>query len=283
MFSSNTESMTDGEQFISAEDLIAQHFQPEQAYALFLDIDGTISEFHVDPQQSYIPKHTLKVLENLQQHYPIIAVTGRSVSDAYRLFSPLDLAIAGTHGLEIQLSQQSDIQHPKHYLNFDDLYSDIEQACRDYPALLLERKKYAVAIHYRSQPDLEPHVKNIAQALLEKYSALKLNLGKCVVELILAQADKGQAIATLYTQLDLNGVTPIFIGDDVTDESGFKIINDLGGISIKIGSGATHAKYRFKSVQNTLRFIELFLAFFNKNKTRQSHVLTTDGEITCLN
>jgi trehalose 6-phosphate phosphatase len=45
------------------------------------------------------------------------------------------------------------------------------------------------------------------------------------------------------------GRTPVFIGDDLTDEAGFTVVNELGGVSIKVGTGPTEAMQRLASVE----------------------------------
>src|SRR5690606_39763912 len=67
---------------------------------LFLDIDGTISEFHPDPAKSIIKSETLNTLKELQQYIQLVLVTGRSIAQAKNLTYPFDWNIAGSHGLD---------------------------------------------------------------------------------------------------------------------------------------------------------------------------------------
>ena len=288
MFESITAHIQDNNQDnnidISALDFIKQLQHPAEKYCLFLDIDGTISEFHPDPTLSFIPKHTLEQLNTIQQYkIPVIAVTGRTVKDALRLFHPLELPIAGTHGLEIRFSDKHLLPSPLNSLNFQNIYTDIQASCASYPKLRIERKTYAIAIHFREHPELEPIARHISDRILQQYPELKLNTGKCVYELILAQADKGKAIEHIYSQNKLNHFTPMFIGDDRTDESGFQTIKQIGGISIKVSEGETCAQYRFKNVSVTCEFIDHFSNLIQKNAERLSQVSKKKGEKACLN
>ena len=273
MFESNTGQIHDKNHYISALDLIKKFIYPAEKYCLFLDIDGTISEFNPDPSLSFISIETLEQLNHIQEHkIPIAAITGRSIQDAIRLFNPLELPIAGTHGLEIRFSDKHMLQSPMNSSNFQQIYQEIEAACALYPKLRIERKKYAVAIHFREYPELAPFARQVSDRVLSKYPELKLSTGKCVYELILAQADKGKAIEQIYIHNKLNQFTPIFMGDDRTDESGFQKINQMGGISIKVGEGETCAQYRFKNVSTTCDFIDHFSQLIQKHAKRQSQV-----------
>lgn len=265
MFESNIHTIIHNNAEITAQNLINTCFFDEQEYCIFLDIDGTISEFDPDPQQSFISNEIIHNLIALQHLGVIVmAVTGRTITEAKRLFSPLSLPIAGTHGLEIQLSAQSLIQVPESDVDFNQIHLELEKACEAYPQLYLEKKAYASVIHFRAHPELDEVAQHITHTIAAQHPEIRLNAGKCVYELMLKDADKGQAISRLYQSLNLSNLIPIFIGDDHTDESGFDAINQLDGLSIKVGDGLTSAQFRFKNVGTTADFIQYFKEYMQK-------------------
>jgi len=261
--------------------LIIPYLATDKQYCLFLDIDGTLSEFHPDPTQSFIPQTTLKTLQQLSDsNVSVIFLTGRSVEIASKLLFPLELPIAGTHGLEIKMDEHTQFNISSNEINFSLLQQDIQKRCEPYPQVLIENKSYSVALHYRQCPELAEIAKTIAEEVLDSYPGFKINEGKYVFELVPKQADKGQAIQTILDYLNFNHVLPLFIGDDITDESGFKTINQYQGISIKVGSEPTHAHYRLKNVADVADFLNLFSQFLKTGFLRQSQV--SDGEKACL-
>lgn len=251
-------------------------------YCLFLDIDGTLAPFQINPEHSFIPNTTLEIIKKIiQLNIPVIAVTGRDVNTASKLLYPIEVPIAGLHGLDICLDSDHYIRPDLSQINFKQLKQDIQKSCEKYPELLIEDKGYSIALHYRKKPDLENHAINIMQQISSDSPQLKLNKGKFVIELIPHQADKGKAIKTILNHLNLPSVLPIFIGDDLTDESGFICINRHAGLTIKVGSGETQAKYRLKDIDNVANFLLLF-----KNRIKSLYVKNSqneNGEQICLN
>lgn len=276
-------------QFVNSESyssnvlqLISHHFSKEKQYCLFLDIDGTLSEFHIDPSQSFIPQSTLQTLQQLiDLDITVIAMTGRSVKVASQLFFPLQAPIAGTHGLEIQIDQETKLNTCVDEIDISLLQYNVQKACLAYPQLLIENKDYSVAIHYRQYPELAEIVKKIALNIQCMHPKFKMNEGKYVFELLPAEADKGRAIQKILDHFNFTHVLPIFIGDDKTDESGFKIINHYHGVSIKVGEEQTQAHYRLKNVADVAHFLDLFSQFLKTRFSRQSQV--SNGEKACLN
>ncbi|MDB6002278.1 MAG: otsB [Rhizobacter sp.] len=65
-----------------------------------------------------------------------------------------------------------------------------------------------------------------------------------MVEVKPRQASKGAAVHHFLSELPFAGRTPWFIGDDVTDEAAFEVVQALGGTAIKIGAGDTTALHR---------------------------------------
>ena len=84
-------------------------------------------------------------------------------------------------------------------------------------------------------------------ATVERRPDLELLRGKCVVEIRRAGVDKGRAIAALMASEPFRGRLPIFAGDDVTDEAGFAVVQQAGGVAIKVGDGASLAQHACES------------------------------------
>ncbi|CAK0775336.1 Trehalose 6-phosphate phosphatase [Gammaproteobacteria bacterium] len=107
---------------------------------------------------------------------------------------------------------------------------------RRLPGLLIEKKSQAIALHYRQNPARESDAWSLAEhAARELGTDFRLLAGKNVVEIVVADADKGKAIERFMAISPYVGRIPVFAGDDVTDESGFEVVNRMGGISIKVG------------------------------------------------
>ncbi len=247
-----------------------------------MDIDGTLAPFQINPEHSFIPNTTLEIIKKITKlNIPVIAITGRDVDIASKLLHPIEVPIAGLHGLDIYFDSGNYIRPDLSSINFKNLKQDITKNCDKYPELLIEDKGYSIALHYRKNPNLENNAINIMQKINLNYPQLKINRGKFVVELIPNQADKGRAIETILNHLDLPAVLPIFIGDDLTDESGFTYINQQSGLSIKVGPGETQAKYRLKDIDNVSDFLLLF-----QNRIKSLYVKNSqnqNGEKLCLN
>jgi len=95
----------------------------------------------------------------------------------------------------------------------------------------------------------------LAESVVSRYPELALQPGKCVVELKPLGVSKGEAIKAFMKEAPFAGRTPLFIGDDLTDEAGFIQVNALQGISIKVGPGETAAHYHLKDVAAVHRWI----------------------------
>ena len=81
-----------------------------------------------------------------------------------------------------------------------------------------------------------------------------------VCEIRLQGNDKGGVIETFLEERPFKGRTPIFVGDDVTDEPGFVAVNARGGVSIKIGDDPTAAKYRAANIQELRHWLNEAMA-----------------------
>ena len=115
--------------------------------------------------------------------------------------------------------------------------------------MLLEIKGAALALHYRNAPDREPAARAATERLVQEYAdAYVLQPGKMVYEIKPKDVDKGRAVRAFMSEPPFTGRKPVFVGDDLTDEKGFAVVNEFGGLSIKVGAGDTLAHARIESV-----------------------------------
>lgn len=256
----------------------ADYLSHQQCYCLFLDIDGTLADFTLNPKDSVIPTSTLTLLQKIQNHgVKIAAVTGRSLAEAKQMLFPLILPIAATHGLEIAFDDSSDHNETNvvsvNIMELDLIKQSIIQSCIPFDDFIVENKPYSVALHFRKNPALADAAYTIMVETLKSHDNWTLKSGKYVWEVVPKGANKGSAILALLKKMQSNkSVFPIFIGDDITDEAGFmavqgesKSLEDdsqlIKGMGIKVGSEPTHANYYVHNIYEVTVLLDSFLSF----------------------
>ena len=228
-------------------------------FAYFLDIDGTLVDLADAPRAVKLHPALPGLVEALYEESggAIALITGRSIADADRLFPKRRLPIAGQHGHERRSANGLLTQHSLSSKALNPARMALRAVTERHPQLLLEDKGLSLALHYRRAPQLASVVHRVmhrVQASLgDRYC---VHRGKRVVELAPAGRDKGLAIRAFMREAPFRGKPPVFIGDDVTDEHGFAMVNQLGGNSIKVGPGPTVAAWRFSSVAAVLAWLE---------------------------
>jgi trehalose 6-phosphate phosphatase len=221
--------------------------------ALFLDVDGTLVEIESEPGAVHVPGRLCAVLAELQgaTEGALALVSGRSLHQLDRLFSPLRLSAAGLHGLERRNLRTETVRARPDPGLFDHARNRLGDFAAQHRGILLEDKGLTLALHYRNAPELRDAAAAAVREVLDaSRGALVLLEGKMVLELKPPGADKGHAIAAFMGEPPFKGRQPVFAGDDVTDEAGFERINRMGGISIRIGADGrpTAATYGHEDV-----------------------------------
>lgn len=181
-------------------------------------------------------------------------VTGRQIMDIDRFLAPLHLPIAGEHGARRRGAAGTLFAADAPDLS--PIFSAAQLLAHQHPGLRVERKEAAVALHYRHAPTLEDLCRDTLRAAVQQVPGVVLMHGKCVFEAKPAAVDKGRAIAAFMLEAPFAGRTPVFAGDDVTDEAGFAAMAELHGTGIKVGAGATFATHRCDSPAALLAWLE---------------------------
>ena len=212
--------------------------------ALFLDFDGTLVDIAEQPHDVEMPPGLVQTLTALNGYLgsAVAVISGRPISQIDAFLRPLQLASAGVHGTERRSASGAMTLLSTQPLDF------VEQSARKLAAqhagLLVESKRGSIALHYRQAPELAEICLFTMQTAVQKSPGVTLLQGKMVVEAKPGGASKGRAIEDFMREAPFAGRTPLFVGDDITDEVGFSSVQRMGGLGVKVGEGATVAWQR---------------------------------------
>src|SRR5882672_2226957 len=226
----------------------------------FLDIDGTLLDIAERPQLVRIDDDLGHLLATIRDASggAVALISGRSVAEIDRLFGR-NFCVAGQHGAERRDAAGKMHQHRVPLAGLRRAHKRLRLMVAEHPALVLEDKGMNLALHYRSAPQLGAAVHETLRRLVEELGEdFELQSGKMVMEIKPSGKDKGTAIAEFLEETPFRGRLPVFIGDDLTDEFGFDLINRVGGCSVKVGEGDSAAHWRLpdaRAVRTWLRRI----------------------------
>jgi trehalose 6-phosphate phosphatase len=233
----------------AAPDPLDPALQPG-TWALFLDVDGTLLGFQGRPEDVHLHHSLCRILHALDSglDHAVALVSGRTLADLDRIQAPLKLPAAGLHGLE-RRDAEGTVDQGVEGAALDHMRAGLSAFVDRHDALWLEDKGRTLAVHYRADPGLQRTVLDRVHALCaeEAPDTLAVLDGKMVCEVKPRHADKGSAIRAFMARPPFAGRVPVFLGDDVTDEDGFRAVNALGGLSLRVGAQPagklTHAAF----------------------------------------
>lgn len=219
--------------------------------ALFLDVDGTLLEIRDDPADVVADDGLIHVLDACSAALggAMCLVSGRSIVEVDRIFAPRAFPVAGAHGAELRFNgggtvTVASVPLPAYIVETLENFADSNDG------LLLERKPGGVSLHYRRAPELESECRALVDSVMADLDDdFRLIAGKMVLEIAPSAHNKGAAIRTFLEQPPFAGRAPVFLGDDVTDEDGFRAVNAAEGASIRVGDpGQSVAEFQLPDV-----------------------------------
>ncbi|MBK5929852.1 trehalose-phosphatase [Halochromatium salexigens] len=231
--------------------------------ALFLDYDGTLTPIVERPADAQLSHSMRRALRDAAEQMPLAVISGRDLDDISALVGLDNLIYAGSHGFDIRgpdprpdLRPDLRMELPEGIDALDALQqaaATLEARLADVAGVRVERKRFAVAIHVRQVADRDlPRVREAVDQTQRSLDGLRQTGGKRLFELRPdVDWDKGQALRWLLSELGLEGpdVLPLYLGDDDTDEDAFRVLRQLGGISILVAEAArpSAADYRLRA------------------------------------
>jgi trehalose 6-phosphate phosphatase len=206
--------------------------------ALFLDVDGTLLDIAPTPDAVTVPVGLGPLLGRLEARLggAMALVSGREIAVLDELFAPLLLPAAGQHGAELRRHGPTPCVVPKRDPLIDVFSRRLHAIAAERPGLLVEDKGLSVAIHFREAPEYADELLRLVEDMLaEEDGGIELLPARMALELKPRAATKGTAVEWFMREAPFRGRVPTFIGDDVTDESGFEAALALGGHAVRIG------------------------------------------------
>ena len=209
-----------------------------EAIALLLDIDGTILDVANTPGSVVVSEALRSSLEQLHTKCggALALVSGRLIRDIDILFAPLRLPAIGGHGAEMRQSAEKPIRARHADAISEALRKHVEDAAATDPRVTVEDKTTSLAVHYRLAPQLEDTLKTRITAIISRLGIPNLEVmhGKSVIEIKSSHFSKGTAVHELMESPPFMGRKPIFVGDDTTDVSVFKMLPAFGGFGYSV-------------------------------------------------
>jgi trehalose 6-phosphate phosphatase len=206
--------------------------------AVLLDVDGTLLDLATTPLGVEVPQRLTRALETLavQSGGATSFVSGRSLADLDQLFAPLRLAAVAGHGAELRMTGEA-LPHRQAATISSHLRQSLATFAASNEGVIFEDKGYSLALHYRLAPQ---RAEAVYEAVLEACADYPLGVldmlpGKAVLEVKPAGFSKGSGIRELMKASPFRGRRPIFIGDDITDESAFAVLPEFDGLGFSVG------------------------------------------------
>lgn len=237
---------------------------------VFLDYDGTLTPIVDRPELAILSEEMRLTLKALAEACLVGIISGRDRSDVEHLVGVDSLFFAGNHGFDIAGPRGLEIRYEqgKQFLPaLDQVEAELHDHLDSVRGILVERKKFSVAVHYRlvSEQDVE-RVVAVVQMVSSHQPNIRKTEGKKVFELQpRLDWNKGKAILWLLDALPLQKARalPLYLGDDLTDEDAFQSLTDVGiGIVVDDSSRLTSAQYALKNPEEVRCFLQLLVNSF---------------------
>lgn len=196
---------------------------------LAFDFDGTLAPIATDATAARMRPETSELLRSLAHAAPVAVITGRSVDDVMlRLDDIPMLAVIGNHGAEPSRFAKRAMREVATWMPM------LEALVATLPGTVLENKRMSVCVHYwhsENPAGVIAAVEALVPALRHRVNIVH---GQGLINIVPHGApDKGTAMTALLRSHALPAA--LFVGDDRTDEAGFRDLADGRGLGVRVG------------------------------------------------
>lgn len=229
-------------------------------HALFLDVDGCLIDLAPSPGEVRVAPRLPLVLSELGEELggAVAVISGRSLGVIDQLLAPWRACGAGVHGAEIRLPCDGQTRYRGASLR--PVVERLRERFGAHPDVLVEDKGMAVAVHYARCPEMQVRCEAAVLEEIRHLPDLRLQRGRAVIEALPQESDKGTALSALMRCEPFAGRIPVFAGDDRTDEAALAVLRDHPqAVGVKVGPGATAARYRLDSPTEVRGWLEASL------------------------
>lgn len=240
----------------------------DRSWALFLDLDGTLVELVDHPDNIAVDDALRMRLETLTTLLDgaVAVISGRAIDDLDKHLTLPTLAMSGQHGAEWRDSQGNRHIARAHQKALEAVRQQVRAHVDRDDALYLEDKGASLALHYRHRPEAGDILNRELTALIDKYpEVLELHQGKFVFEIKGRGYDKGVALERFLATPPFTDRCPVFIGDDRTDEDGFRTVNAHQGLAIKVGTGESIAGSRLTDPEAVHEWLDQWITLLQRS------------------
>lgn len=236
--------------------LAQQIADQERPLLLGLDVDGVLAPIVHHADHARLTAGVADSLAELAKHEQlhVAVVSGRSIDDLVRFDFDEDVTLIGSHGIETQgrPMEPLTVQEADRLARLTSLCDKAMQ--RAGTGAWVETKPASVVLHVRQAESVAgADALTWLRPLAESVDGTEIKAGSAVLELFARSGNKGRAIHDLRTEV--NALTAVFVGDDITDEDAFAVLGP-SDVSIKVGNAATIANNRLRDTDGVRDWLQ---------------------------
>ena len=218
--------------------------------AYYLDFDGVLVDLAETPDAIEVAPHLADLLNDLSETSggAVALVSGRAIADIRRHLPAWRGTVIGSHGGEIDRGDGAEALIDADPAKVTAITRMVDGFAASDPAYIAEPKPTGVVLHFRRKPELRGAAWQMLEHTLSEFPGFHIHHSKMAFEVRPDGVGKENAVAALSQEAPFAGRTPLFFGDDVTDEPAMAWANKNGGHSVKVGEGTSCASCRLPGV-----------------------------------